>query len=107
MANLWGLTSQQFLLEIGIHNPNIGLLTESNQADAAARALCSRICARFGVEGWNRYQQLMAGFSIREQAMIIRSAVERKTRKQNVTTEPRITEVQTISTRPVVYQKKR
>lgn len=107
MANLWGLTSQQFLSEIGIHNPNLGLLTESNHADIALRSLYSKICERFGTEGWNRYQQLMAGFSIREQAVIIRSAVERRKRKPSETVEPRITEIQTTSTKPLVYQKKR
>lgn len=107
MANLWGLTSQQFLLEIGIHNPNMGLLAESNQADEATHTLCSKICERFGVEGWKRYQQLMAGFSIREQAVIIRSAVERKRSNLRVTARPSIIEEETLSTRPMVYQKKR
>lgn len=107
MANLWGLTSQQFLSEIGIHNPNIGLLTESHPSDIAARSLYSKICERFGTEGWARYQQLMAGFSIREQAMIIRSAVEQRKRQPREIEGPRITEVQTSSTKPLVYQKRR
>ncbi len=107
MPNVWGLTSQQFLSEIGIHNPNLGLLTETNQENTAVRSLCSKICERYGTDGWVRYQQLMAGFSPREQALILRGAVEREKGKPKESMGFRITEVQTSSTRPFVYQKKR